>query len=60
MRTLMGRYARMDLEDASIVVMSEAHASCRVLTVDFKDFSIYRRNDRQVIDFVAPPRRRRG
>jgi hypothetical protein len=59
MRTLMGRYERMDLANASIVVMSEAHASCRVLTVDAKDFTIYRRNDRQVIDFVAPPRRRR-
>jgi len=27
-----------------------------VLTVDRRDFSVYRRNDRQVIDFVAPPR----
>lgn len=60
MRTLMGRYERMDLADASVVLMSEAHASCRVLTVDAKDFTIYRRNDRQVIDFIAPPRRRRG
>ena len=57
LRTLMARYERMDLTDAAIVVMSELHARCQVLTVDRKDFSIYRRNDRQTIDFVAPPRR---
>lgn len=55
-RTLMARYERMDLADASIVVMSELHARSEVLTIDRTDFSIYRRNDRQVIDFVAPPK----
>lgn len=56
-RTLMSRYRQMDLADASIVVMSELHPRSQVLTVDRKDFSVYRRNDRQVIDFVAPPER---
>jgi len=56
LRTLMARYPQMDLADASIVVMSELHASSEVFTVDRRDFSVYRRNDRQVIDFVAPPR----
>ena len=56
-RTLMVRYDRMDLADGSIVVMSELHTRCQVLTVDRKDFSVYRRNERQVIDFVAPPKR---
>jgi predicted nucleic acid-binding protein len=56
-RTLMGRYARMDLADATVVAMTEQHRSCQVLTVDRKDFGIYRRNDRQVIDFIAPPKR---
>jgi predicted nucleic acid-binding protein len=54
-RTLMSRYRQMDLADASLVVMSERRASCQVLTVDRRDFSVYRRNDRQVIPFVAPP-----
>jgi predicted nucleic acid-binding protein len=54
-RTLMSRYERMDLADAAVVVMTELHARCRVVTVDRKDFSVYRRNDRQAIDFVAPP-----
>jgi predicted nucleic acid-binding protein len=55
-RTLMARYKQMDLADASIVVLSERQMRCQVLTVDRKDFSVYRRNDRQVIDFVAPPK----
>jgi predicted nucleic acid-binding protein len=54
LRTLMARYQQMDLADASIVVLSERHKSSHVLTVDRTDFSIYRRNDRQVIDFIAP------
>lgn len=53
-RTLMSRYDRMDLADAAIVVMSELHSNCRVLTVDRKDFGVYRRHDRQTIDFLAP------
>ena len=56
-RTLMARYDHMDLADAAIVVMSESHTRYQVLTVDRKDFSVYRRNDRQAIDFVAPPTR---
>jgi predicted nucleic acid-binding protein len=56
-RTLMARYRQMDLADASIVVMSELHRRSQVLTVDRSDFSVYRRNDRQVIDFVAPRKR---
>jgi len=53
-RTLMSRYRQMDLADASVVVMTELHARCQVLTIDRRDFTIYRRNDRQVIDFVSP------
>jgi len=58
-RTLMGRYQQMDLADACVVAMSEAHRRCQVLTLDAKDFSVYRRNDRQVIEFVSPPSMRR-
>ena len=56
-RTLMARYRQMDLADASIVAMTERHRRCQVLTVDRTDFSVYRRNDRQVIDVVAPRKR---
>jgi predicted nucleic acid-binding protein len=57
LRTLMQRYRQMDLADASIVAMSEQRRRCQVLTVDAKDFGVYRRNDRQVIEFVAPRKR---
>lgn len=57
LRTLMSRYDQMDLADACVVAMTEAHRRCRVLTVDRRDFAVYRRNDRQVIDFTAPPPR---
>lgn len=56
-RTLMARYERMDLADAAVVVMCEQQAASQVVTVDRRDFSVYRRNDRQVIDFIAPPTR---
>jgi hypothetical protein len=56
-RTLMTRYEHMDLADAAVVVMTEIHRGCQVLTLDPADFSVYRRNDRQVIPFVAPPQR---
>ena len=55
-RTLMARYPRMDLADASIVVMTELNARCQVLTVDRRDFTVYRRKDRQLIPFLAPPK----
>ena len=56
-RTLMNRWVQMDLADASIVVLSELHSRSQVVTVDRKDFSMYRRNDRQLIDFIAPKKR---
>jgi predicted nucleic acid-binding protein len=56
-RTLMARYRQMDLADATIVVLSEMHPRSQVLTIDRNDFATYRRNDRQVIDFIAPPKR---
>jgi hypothetical protein len=54
-RTLLARYERMDLADTSIVIMSELHARSQVLTVDRREFTVYRRHDRQVIDLIAPP-----
>lgn len=58
LRTLMARYKQMDLADAAVVVMTEQHSRSQVLTVDRRDFGVYRRNDRRAIDFVAPPTRR--
>lgn len=52
---LMERYApRMDLADACIVRMTELTRRSRVLTLDRKNFAVYRRNGRDVIPLVAP------
>jgi predicted nucleic acid-binding protein len=57
---LLKKYADlgMDLADACIVRMSELDRDCRVVTVDRTDFSVYRRNGRDLIPLIAPPARR--
>jgi predicted nucleic acid-binding protein len=52
---LMARYeGRMDLADACVVRLSELNRKCRVLTLDRRDFSFYRRNGREVIPLLSP------
>jgi predicted nucleic acid-binding protein len=53
---LLKKYAdlRMDLADACIVRMTELIRDCRVITVDRRDFSVYRRNGRDLIPMIAP------
>jgi uncharacterized protein len=57
---LLRKYAdrSMDLADACIVRMTELVRDCRVVTVDRADFSVYRRNGRDLIPLIAPPARR--
>ena len=51
------RDREMDLADACIVRMTELMRDCRVVTVDRRDFSVYRRNGRDLIPVIAPPSR---
>jgi predicted nucleic acid-binding protein len=44
-----------DLADLCLIRMSELYPKHSVITVDRSDFSIYRRNRRQVIPFISPP-----
>jgi len=55
--TLAKRYAdrRPDLADLCLIRMSEMHPKHSVVTVDRKDFAIYRRNKREVIPLICPP-----
>jgi len=57
---LLKKYAdrEMDLADACIVRMTELVRECRVVTLDRNDFSVYRRNGRDLIPFIAPPARK--
>jgi len=44
------------LADLCLIRMSEIYSELPVLTVDESDFRIYRKNNRQVIPIVCPPR----
>jgi len=46
-----------DLCDFCVVRMSELHPDHSVLTTDRNDFSVYRRNRKQVIPTIYPPER---
>jgi predicted nucleic acid-binding protein len=45
-----------DLADLCLIQMSELHPKHSVITVD-EDFRVYRRNKREVIPLISPPRR---
>lgn len=53
---LLQRFAdqQMQLADACLVRLSELHEDCVLLTTDVRDFSVYRRFERQRIPFLAP------
>lgn len=45
-----------DLADLCLIRMSELHPRHSVITVDAADFRVYRRNKRDVIPLICPPR----
>lgn len=57
---LAARYEdrRPDLADLCLIRMSELYPRHVVLTVDETDFRVYRRNKRDVIPLLCPPKRR--
>jgi len=58
LRELAERYAdrNPDLADLCLIRMSELHPHHRVITVDEADFRVYRRNKREMIPILCPPR----
>jgi len=58
LRELADRYAdrKPDLADLCLVRMSELHPRHTVITVDETDFRVYRRNRRETIPLLCPPR----
>jgi uncharacterized protein len=58
LRDLAARYAdrRPDLADLCLIRMSELHPRHVVLTVD-DDFRVYRRNKREAIPLLTPPKK---
>jgi predicted nucleic acid-binding protein len=59
LRELALRYAnrKPDLADLCLVRMSELYPRHSVITVDESDFRVYRRNKREIIPLICPPRR---
>jgi predicted nucleic acid-binding protein len=55
---LARRYADRspDLADLCLIRMSELHPRHVLITVDASDFQVYRRNKREVIPLLCPPR----
>jgi uncharacterized protein len=56
---LAKRYAdrHPDLADLCLIRMSELYPRHSVITVDREDFKVYRRNKREAIPLIVPPRR---
>jgi uncharacterized protein len=55
---LAARYAdrKPDLADLCLIRMSELYPHHTVLTVDERDFRVYRRNKREAIPLLCPPK----
>ena len=58
LRELARRYANHhpDLADLCLIRMSELHPRHLLITVEEADFRVYRRNKREVIPILCPPR----
>jgi uncharacterized protein len=58
LRDLARRYAdrKPDLADLCLIRMSELYPRHAVVTVDEADFRVYRRNKREAIPLICPPR----
>jgi predicted nucleic acid-binding protein len=58
LRELARRYAdrKPDLADLCLVRMSELYPHHSVVTIDEADFRIYRKNKRETIPLICPPR----
>jgi predicted nucleic acid-binding protein len=52
---LLEKYPKMDIGDATLVVLSERIPRARLITVDRTDFTVYRRKDGTAVPTVMPP-----
>jgi predicted nucleic acid-binding protein len=51
---LMKKYERMDVCDGSLVVLSEQFPGAKIITVDTRDFPVYRRFGREPLPLIMP------
>jgi hypothetical protein len=59
LRDLARRYAdrHPDLADLCLIRMSELYPRHTILTTDEADFRVYRRNKREAIPIICPPKK---
>jgi predicted nucleic acid-binding protein len=59
LRELARRYAdrKPDLADLCLIRMSELYPRHSIITVDESDFRVYRRNKRETIPLICPPKK---
>ena len=53
-KALMDKYGQMDVADASLIVLSERNPRARLITIDRRDFTVYRRNDGNPVPCIMP------
>ena len=51
---LMAKFERMDAADASLVVLSELYPRAKLVTVDVRDFGVYRRFKNEPLPLLMP------
>ena len=51
---LTAKYERMDVCDGSLVVLSEQFPKAKIITVDLRDFPVYRRFGRESRPLIVP------
>lgn len=51
---LLADYVQMDFGDATLVVLSEMYPKASLVTLDVRDFTIYRRVDGTPVPIIAP------
>lgn len=54
MGRLLADYTQMDFGDATLVVLSELYPRAKLVTLDVRDFMIYRRIDGTPVPIIAP------
>lgn len=50
----LAKYSRMDVCDASLVILSEMHPAAKIVTLDVRDFSVYRRFRNEALPLICP------
>lgn len=54
LRLLLAKYPRMDVCDASLVLLSETYSAAKIVTLDVRDFSVYRRFRNEPLPLICP------